>query len=489
MSIADKIESMYQHVEEAYSRLEEAGATMPERKNIENLPSVISSVPSGGGEEIIGGTGKYYKAKPGVGTIEPDTLVEIVRAWSKSKQDMNETVTSGLNQSSPVCDIAPISKDSNGHERVVVVHQEYSTVTTFIATITDTEIKIGEGQTITAKALTTQSYGGVQISVASTKNSRYALLGFFEAENAIDFVNLDCSGDTPVVGTFAKAITSRGTTGHYLSIAALSESTFFAVSGANSELQANYCSIPNGSGTQTVVSPSTVVRYADYSTGVPSNIIPIDSNHAFFTYKSNTSRTSAVICTISGANAITVGTAVVIAEHAGNEGFKCTQLLSNKIAIMSSNNLDFLTCTLASNNTITVSPITKLYSDVNDRYRGPIVATDSTSFVALIGTNPNGLLSTVGVGVSGDTFTELGYSVVSSFQNLVNTFAPTAFTLPSGKIIMALITGPGDYSQTRLYVLEAIGGGEYVMPAVNRVDGVTAETVTESTPGKVWVLS
>lgn len=48
MSIVDKIQSITNHLSEAYSSLEEKGATIPSDKNIENLSDSILSIPSGG---------------------------------------------------------------------------------------------------------------------------------------------------------------------------------------------------------------------------------------------------------------------------------------------------------------------------------------------------------------------------------------------------------------------------------------------------------
>lgn len=57
MAIIDKIQSIKDHVGEAYASLEEKGATIPENKNIENLSESILSVQSGGKEKLF--TGHY----------------------------------------------------------------------------------------------------------------------------------------------------------------------------------------------------------------------------------------------------------------------------------------------------------------------------------------------------------------------------------------------------------------------------------------------
>lgn len=56
--IADTINSMKQHIEDAYGIVEEKGGTIPDNKNLENMADSIGSI-SGGGEEEIKFTGHY----------------------------------------------------------------------------------------------------------------------------------------------------------------------------------------------------------------------------------------------------------------------------------------------------------------------------------------------------------------------------------------------------------------------------------------------
>lgn len=52
MAISETINSIKEHLGEAYASLEEKQATIPTNKNIENLADSILSIPSGGGEQI-----------------------------------------------------------------------------------------------------------------------------------------------------------------------------------------------------------------------------------------------------------------------------------------------------------------------------------------------------------------------------------------------------------------------------------------------------
>lgn len=51
MAIADRVNSIKEHLGEAYVALEEKGATLPQSKNIENLSESIMSIPKGGSGE------------------------------------------------------------------------------------------------------------------------------------------------------------------------------------------------------------------------------------------------------------------------------------------------------------------------------------------------------------------------------------------------------------------------------------------------------
>ena len=61
MAIVDTINSIKVNVENAYTSLENKGATIPNQKNIQNLSSTIESIQSGGGGDspIQNSGGKY----------------------------------------------------------------------------------------------------------------------------------------------------------------------------------------------------------------------------------------------------------------------------------------------------------------------------------------------------------------------------------------------------------------------------------------------
>ena len=53
MSIADTIQSIKTHTQNAYAKIGEKGGTVPTNKNLENLSSSIESIPSGGGTDML----------------------------------------------------------------------------------------------------------------------------------------------------------------------------------------------------------------------------------------------------------------------------------------------------------------------------------------------------------------------------------------------------------------------------------------------------
>lgn len=72
MAIADEIQRIKTNIANAYTELENKGATIPEVKNSENLASTISTVSSGGGsiEEYIVGTITTGSSSTGAGIIK-----------------------------------------------------------------------------------------------------------------------------------------------------------------------------------------------------------------------------------------------------------------------------------------------------------------------------------------------------------------------------------------------------------------------------------
>ena len=53
MSIADTIQSIKTHTQNAYNKIGEKGGTVPANKNLENLSSSIESIPAGGGTDML----------------------------------------------------------------------------------------------------------------------------------------------------------------------------------------------------------------------------------------------------------------------------------------------------------------------------------------------------------------------------------------------------------------------------------------------------
>jgi hypothetical protein len=60
MAIVDTINSIKVNVENAYTSLENKGATIPNQKNIQNLSSTIESIQAGGGDNPIQNSGGKY---------------------------------------------------------------------------------------------------------------------------------------------------------------------------------------------------------------------------------------------------------------------------------------------------------------------------------------------------------------------------------------------------------------------------------------------
>ena len=53
MAIADTIQSIKTHTQNAYTKIGEKGGTVPTNKNLENLSSSIESIPAGGGTDML----------------------------------------------------------------------------------------------------------------------------------------------------------------------------------------------------------------------------------------------------------------------------------------------------------------------------------------------------------------------------------------------------------------------------------------------------
>ena len=53
MAIADTIQSIKTHTQNAYAKIGEKGGTVPTNKNLENLSSSIESIPAGGGTDML----------------------------------------------------------------------------------------------------------------------------------------------------------------------------------------------------------------------------------------------------------------------------------------------------------------------------------------------------------------------------------------------------------------------------------------------------
>lgn len=53
MAIADTIQSIKTHTQNAYTKIGEKGGTVPANKNLENLSSSIESIPAGGGTDML----------------------------------------------------------------------------------------------------------------------------------------------------------------------------------------------------------------------------------------------------------------------------------------------------------------------------------------------------------------------------------------------------------------------------------------------------
>ena len=53
MAIADTIQSIKTHTQNAYAKIGEKGGTVPANKNLENLSSSIESIPAGGGTDML----------------------------------------------------------------------------------------------------------------------------------------------------------------------------------------------------------------------------------------------------------------------------------------------------------------------------------------------------------------------------------------------------------------------------------------------------
>ena len=53
MAIADTIQSIKTHTQNAYAKIGEKGGTVPTNKNLENLSSSIESIPAGGGTDTL----------------------------------------------------------------------------------------------------------------------------------------------------------------------------------------------------------------------------------------------------------------------------------------------------------------------------------------------------------------------------------------------------------------------------------------------------
>lgn len=79
MAIAQTIESIKQNISDAYGIAEEKGATIPQNKNLENLPDTISSI-SGGGEDS-----REIPVKTYTGSITDEELLGL--GWTQEDVD------------------------------------------------------------------------------------------------------------------------------------------------------------------------------------------------------------------------------------------------------------------------------------------------------------------------------------------------------------------------------------------------------------------
>ena len=53
MSIQDTIDTIYDTIDDTYNALENKGATMPNDKNIQNLPYTVSTITSSGANPLV----------------------------------------------------------------------------------------------------------------------------------------------------------------------------------------------------------------------------------------------------------------------------------------------------------------------------------------------------------------------------------------------------------------------------------------------------
>ena len=79
MSIASELSALNGHIISAYDEINTMGGTVPQNKNMANLPTAIASIPSGGGGSATIGT---YNVISGTATVQSDTTTISVLSYN-----------------------------------------------------------------------------------------------------------------------------------------------------------------------------------------------------------------------------------------------------------------------------------------------------------------------------------------------------------------------------------------------------------------------
>lgn len=469
MSIATELTALSGHITNAYNAVNAKGGAIPANKNMANLDDAILSIPTS--RTITNGIIEQYKAS--ANTIAADTFVEFVNGNLTKRSSATAGFTVNYLRDWSWLAVK-VSDDtvfvlfcSNGTYKYLygaIVHVSSGTVS------------IGAQTQITP-----DPYVGHYADLCLLSNNRVFVVYSYESTSG------NTNGGTAygVICTITNNTITAGTptqlasftySGQNVTATAINDNdVFVGVQGGGTVM------VCNTSGN--VITPGTATQILD--AGGDSTSAMIAPNKALIFYGSG----YAAVCSISGTSITVESTTSSRVKRLYNERNWLTPLGSGKAILTYVSNTSPSTPHAAlieidDNNVVTAS------SD--------IVLTEGSYIRYSVADNTNGIVEcfmrNYNSSSSDDIFEIVRVGLVNGSLAILSREAiPTTGTGTSA--FCAIKNGADDYivitaTYTNAYTIYAdyVAPGKTIQASQTKIDGLTAEEITTSTAGDVWVL-